>query len=78
MGTTTITIRARAGLRRELTRRAAARGKSMSEVVREILEEAVSGPALADRAGHLRGSLELPREGAQAWRDRLRKHNWRS
>jgi len=78
MRTTTITVRAQASLRRALGERAAASGRTVSELVREILEEAVSPRAVAERAGHVRGSLRLPGKGAEAWRERLRERNWRS
>lgn len=75
---TTITIRAAEALRQALVRKAAARGKTVSELVREILEEALSERPLEDRAGHLKGKLELPPKASEPWRKRLRERNWRS
>jgi len=75
---TTITIRADEALRRDLEERAAALGKSLSEVVREILESALARQPLKGRTGHLRGRLELPRQEDEPWRRELRERNWRS
>jgi plasmid stability protein len=75
---TTITIRADEALRRELEARAAALSKSLSELVREILEAAVARQPLESRTGHLRGRLELPRQEVEPWRRELRERNWRS
>ncbi len=75
---TTITIRAEERLREELEERAAAQGKSLSRLVREILEAAVSVQPLGSRVGHLRGGLDLRRGGDEPWRRKLRERNWRS
>jgi len=75
---TTITIRAGEALRDALDQRATASGKTVSRVVREILEEALTAGAFRERAGHLRGRLTLPRKASDAWRERLRQRNWRS
>ncbi len=74
---TTITVRTNEALRRQLEEQAAARGKSLSETVREILEAAMVPQPLEHRAGHLRGRLELPRQGSDSWRQKLRERNWR-
>ena len=76
---TTITIRTDEPLRERLERRAAAAGVSLSALVREILENAVSEQPLGRRAGRLKGALEPPRDagGADPWRDALRARNWR-
>jgi plasmid stability protein len=74
---TTITIRADESLRRELEERAAALGKSLSEMVREILRNALAETPLEDHTGHLRGRLELRRPDAEPWRRELRERNWR-
>jgi plasmid stability protein len=80
MGTTstTITVRTDEALRRDLEERAAAVGKSLSEVVREILEVAVSRQPVAGKVSHLRGRLRLPRSHSEPWRRELRERNWRS
>lgn len=74
---TTITIRTETALRSLLEERAAAAGKSLSEVVREILEAALAAQAVDERAGHLAGRLRLPRRPAGRWRRQLRERNWR-
>ncbi len=74
---TTITIRAEEPLREALDKKAAATGKTVSEVVREILEAALADKPLQVRAGHLKGRLRLPRRSSEAWARRLRQHNWR-
>jgi len=58
---TTITIRADESLRDALAERAQATGKTISELVREILEEALAERPLGPRIKHVRGRLELPR-----------------
>ena len=75
---TTITVRIDDSLRRELEDRAASSGKSFSEVVREILENALAARPVDERAGHLRGKLELDRTDSDPWRERLRERNRRS
>jgi hypothetical protein len=75
---TTITIRTDELLREALDKRAAASGKTVSELVREILEEALADRPLHVRAGHLKGRLRLPRKASEPWRKHLRRQNWRS
>ena len=75
---TTITIRADETLREALAKKAATSGKTVSNLVREILEEALAEKPLQVRAGHLKGRLSLPRKGSEPWRSHLRQRNWRS
>ena len=75
---TTITIRAEKSLREALARKAALSGKTVSALVREILEEALMERPLKARSGHLKGRLELAREASEPWLKRLRQRNWRS
>ena len=75
---TTITIRTDDPLRKRLEERAAATGRSLSEVVREILQNAVGERSLGRRAGHLRGSVRLPRNDEDPWAKSLRERNWRA
>ena len=63
-------------MRRALEQRAAESGSSLSEVVRDILSDALEERPLAERVGHLRGSLALDRP-EPVWRARLRERNWR-
>jgi plasmid stability protein len=74
---TTITIRTEAALRSLLKERAAATGKSVSEVVREILELALTEHSTGERVGHLKGRLSLSKPSSEPWRARLRERNWR-
>jgi plasmid stability protein len=76
MGTTTLTIRTTEPLRQALTKRAAAENKTVSEVVREILEAALIERPLSERVGRLRGGLRLP-EPKAGWQKQIRDRNWR-
>jgi hypothetical protein len=73
---TTLTVRTGPDLRRALEDRARNAGKSISDFVREILEEAVTQRPVGQRTAHLRGCLELP-DLADAWRNQIRDRNWR-
>ena len=75
---TTITIRTDESLRKALDKRATLAGKTISQLVREILEEAVADRPLSARAGHLKGRLRLPRKSSEPWIQHLRQRNWRS
>jgi predicted CopG family antitoxin len=74
---TTITIRADAALREALAKRARLEHKSLSEVVREILEDALGERPLAERIQRLRGGLRVG-EPTSDWQRRIRERNWRS
>jgi hypothetical protein len=74
---TTLTVRADSALRDALLNRAQEQGKTLSELVREILEEAVIDRPLGGRIGHLSGRLQLFSPAPEPWRDRLRERNWR-
>ncbi len=74
---TTLTVRTDEALRQALARRAEESGKTLSELVREILEEAVVDRPLGERIGQLKGRLQLASATAEPWRDRLRERNWR-
>jgi hypothetical protein len=75
---TTLTIRTDAALRDALAERARAQGKTLSQLVREILEAALAERALGARVGHLKGRLMLREQATEPWRESLRRHNWRS
>jgi plasmid stability protein len=60
-----------------LQKRAAIPGKSVSQVAREILSEALEESPLAERTGHLRGQLKLSPDTADPWRQQIRERNWR-
>ena len=74
---TTITIRTEDPLRKRLEERAAATGKTLSALVREILESAVAERSLGRRAGHLKGCLTFPRDRPNDWKNSIRDRNWR-
>lgn len=76
---TTLTIRTDDTMREALRQRAAADDKTVSQVVREILQEALVNQPMASRVGHLKGCLELlPSEAEDPWREELKQRNWRS
>jgi len=74
---TTLTVRTDDELRKKLEDRATARGTTVSQVVREILRDALDERPLEARTGHLRGRLELPRTDSGEWRETLHERNWR-
>lgn len=74
---TTLTIRTDEALRTALEERAHAEGKTISELAREILREAVDPRPLALRTGHLRGKLSLGVTPEDAWRRAILTRNWR-
>lgn len=73
----TITTRASAELREALKERAVSLGKSLSEFVRDTLEEAVAQRSVGDRAAHVAGRL-APAEWQDDWHREIRERNWRS
>jgi plasmid stability protein len=77
MSNTTLTIRTDSTLRKALQERALVQGKTVSQVVREILEAALVEQPLAVRTGHLQGRLELPAQSDDPWRTQMRERNWR-
>ena len=72
----TITIRADSALRDALVKRAEAEHKSVSEVVREILESALVERPLAEKIGKLRGGLRVS-EPSDTLQRKIRERNWR-
>jgi plasmid stability protein len=64
-------------LRRALDERASAQGKTVSEVAREILRNALAERPLEERMSHLKGRLRLGKKQAETWRRSLRERNWR-
>jgi plasmid stability protein len=69
-------VRVDENLRAALRKRAAAQGKSVSEVAREILSDALEDRPLSTRVGHLRGQIKL-QPTTDACRMELRDRNWR-
>lgn len=74
----TLTIRTNEELREALAQRAQAQNKTVSEVVREILEQSLIEKPLKEKIGHLRGGISLPRKPRDPWQRQLRERNWRS
>jgi plasmid stability protein len=75
---TTLTVRTDEALRDALEQRARAQGKTLSQLVREILTAALAERPVQARAGHLKGRLMLREEATEPWRETLRRRNWRS
>jgi hypothetical protein len=73
---TTLTIRTNKSLRAALVRKAKADHKTISEVVREILEQALLERPLSERIGSLRGGLRLA-DSVTDWQKAIRDRNWR-
>lgn len=73
----TITIRASGELREALEEHAVSLGKSLSEFVRDTLQEAVAERSVGDRAAHVAGRLG-PAEWQDDWHREIRERNWRS
>ena len=73
---TTLTVRLDSRQQRALLRRASAQRKSLSAVVREILDGALDERPLGQRTGTLRGRLAL-RKTKNAWRSSVKARNWR-
>jgi predicted transcriptional regulator len=74
---TTLTIRTDPELREALERRARAQDKTVSQVAREILGQALTERPLAERTGHLRGQLDLDPEPGDEWRRQIARRNRR-
>ena len=75
----TLTVQADEKLQSALERRAEQQGKTLDEVVRDILgSEVGEHRSLGRRVGYLRGSLELDGATKDPWRGTLHERNWRS
>jgi len=74
----TLTIPTDEKLQEALQERATMQGKTVPELAREILSEAVAERSLAERVGHLRGKLHLQEDTSDPWRAHLRENNFRS
>lgn len=72
----TLTIPADESLERALRERAEAQGKTIPEMAREILSQALLEPSVGRRTEHLKGRLELPSPRHDSWREELRGRNW--
>ncbi|MCU1265996.1 MAG: hypothetical protein JWM21_2314 [Acidobacteria bacterium] len=74
----TLTIRIDAEQQAALSRTARMLGKSVSEFVRETLEQAVAARALATKTAHVKGKLSLKTASRDSWARALKQRNWRS
>ena len=72
----TLSIRLDAEQQRQLGQAAKTLGKSVSELVREILEQALAGERLGSKTAHLKGRLNLA-PSRDAWSRKLKERNWR-
>ena len=72
-----LTIQADEDLHAALQERAELQGKTVSDVAREILSEAVAERPRGERVGHLRGRLEPHSPPSDPWRNQIKERNWR-
>jgi hypothetical protein len=75
----TITFRLDEERRGALRKRAAALGKTESELLRDLIDREINRPTVAERAGDLIGCLSLDpkRIDTDPWRKTIRRNNWR-
>ena len=73
----TLTIRLGPHQREALNRLARTLGKSVSEVVRDILGQALEERSLASKTQHLAGRLTLSPAPPGSFRARIKANNWR-
>lgn len=59
-----------------LAQRARSLGRTRSELVRDLIDQAVTARPLGRHLRHLKGRVELPRVKS-GWRSELKDHNWR-
>jgi hypothetical protein len=59
-----------------LTQLAKTLGKTRPAIVRELLDQAFSPMTIFQRAGYLKGTVQLPKP-QDKWAEHLRKGNWR-
>ena len=74
--TLTLSIHTDEKLHEALQARALLQGKTVPDLVQEILSEALQERPLGERIGHLRGQL-LFQQDSDPWRQHLRKSNFR-
>lgn len=73
----TLTIRIDAKQQAAITRTARMLGKTISEFVRESLEQAVAARSLATKTTHLKRRLSLNTGSRDSWARALKQRNWR-
>ena len=74
----TLTVRIDEFLTKALKDRARSERKTISQVAREILSQALTERPLAERVGHLKGRLELGPIPENAWRRQIESRNRRT
>lgn len=74
---TTLTIRIAPDERKALLRRAKQAGLNVSEMVREILRQALAERSVSARAGHLKGRLKTKPPARSSWRRQIQERNRR-
>jgi hypothetical protein len=72
----TLTIRLDKSQDEALRQRAAALGRTRSQVVRDLIARELEERPLGREIGHLRGRVELPAPKT-SWGRRIRERNWR-
>lgn len=72
----TLTIRLDEEQDEALAGRAHGLGKTKSELVRDLIDQAISNQPMGRRVGHVKGRVALPRAHA-GWRRALKERNWR-
>ncbi len=73
-----LTIRIDAKQHAALARTARMLGKTISEFVRETLEQAVAERSLTAKTGHIKGKLSVNIASRDPWARALEQRNWRS
>lgn len=76
--TTTLTIRLDEKAKKALEERAKLRRTTISALLREIVDDAVTEKPLGERIGHLAGRLGPAQGEPDEWERHLRETNWRS
>jgi hypothetical protein len=74
----TLTIRLDKKHRDALRQRARAENKNESEIARELLANGLEQSIIWEDISHLKGSVRLPVETTDPWREHIRRNNWRT
>ena len=74
---TTLTVRLDERQARTIAETARRLGRSMSEIVRDALDAALTERTIAERAGQYKGRLNLPQGNTPDRRGQIRARNWR-
>ena len=72
-----LTIRLDAAQQEKLGQTARLLGKTVSEFVREIIQQALEERSVEAKAGHLRGQISLPSPARDPWARQIKERNWR-